>query len=71
MTIKKYIVLGVIGIKFKNSEISYTFNKALVLLIISNKCGSRDEKMFKEEKSIGITTILGLIKDMEDYEIDT
>ena len=42
--------------KFKNPKISYIFD------IICDKCGSNDEKLFKEEKSIQILTILGLIK---------
>ena len=43
-------------IKFKNPKISYIFD------IICDKCGSNDEKLFKEEKSIQILTILVLIK---------
>ena len=42
--------------KFKNPKISYISD------IICDKCGSNDEKLFKEEKSIQILTILGLIK---------
>ena len=38
--------------KFKNLKISYIFNKTWVLCIICDKCGSKDEKVFKEEESI-------------------
>ena len=47
--------------KFKNPEISYIFDKALVLSIIRAKCCSKDEKIFKEEESIEISKILNLI----------
>ena len=47
--------------KFKNSEISYIFNKTLVLFIIYNKCGSNESKILKEEEPIEILQILGLI----------
>ena len=40
--------------KFKSPKISYVFIKTLVLFIICNKCGSKDEKIFKEEESAGI-----------------
>ena len=41
------------------------FDKTLVLSIVCDKCGSKDEKIFKEE-SIEILKVLGLIKNMED-----
>ena len=40
----------------------YTFDKTLVLPIIRDKCGSMNEKAFKEEESTEILTILNLIK---------
>ena len=36
--------------KFKNLKLSYTFNKTLVKSIVCDKCGSNDEKRFKEEE---------------------
>ena len=36
--------------KFKNSKISYIFEKTLVISIICSKCKNKDEKIFKEEK---------------------
>ena len=35
--------------KFKNSKISYLFEKTLDLFIISSKCENEDEKTFKEK----------------------
>ena len=35
--------------KFKNSKISYLFEKTLDLFIISSKCKNEDEKTFKEK----------------------
>ena len=37
-------------------------DKTLVLSIICNKYGSKDEKWFKQEEQIETFTILGLIK---------
>ena len=50
--------------KFKNPKISYIFQKALVLSIIWSKNKNEDEKIFKEEESIEILKILGLIKSI-------
>ena len=36
-------------------------NETLVLSIICDKCGSKDEKIFKEEESIKVSKINGLI----------
>ena len=38
--------------KSKSLKISYIFNKTWVLSIICDKCGSKDEKVFKKEESI-------------------
>ena len=47
---------------FKNPEISYIFEKALVLSISYSKCGNVDGTRFQEEESIGILKVPGLIK---------
>ena len=47
--------------KFKNLKISYTFDKTSVVSIICVKCGSKDEKIFKEGQSIEILKIDGLV----------
>ena len=44
------------------------FYKTLVFFII--KCGSNDEKIFKEKESIEILKIFGLINDMEKYPMN-
>ena len=49
--------------KFENLKISYIFEKTLVLSIISSKCENEDEKTIKEEESIEIINILGLIRN--------
>ena len=47
--------------KFEKPKISYIFEKTLVLSVICSECENEDEKMFKEEESIEILKILGLI----------
>ena len=56
--------------KFKSHKISYNINlkKALVLSFICSKCGSKDEKIFKEKESIEILKTLGLINNIEQYQ---
>ena len=44
--------------KFKNPKISYILRKTMVL------CKNEDEKIFKEEESIEILKILGLIENI-------
>ena len=46
--------------KFKNPRMSYICQKTLLLSRICNKCGTEDEKIFKEDESIEILKILGL-----------
>ena len=50
--------------KFEKSKISYLLEKTLVLSIICSKCKNEDEKIFKEEESIEILKILGLIENI-------
>ena len=47
--------------KFEKSEISYLLEKILVLFA---DCKNEDEKIFKEEKSIEIFKIFGLIENI-------
>ena len=50
---------------FKNPKISYIFErKTLLLSIICSKCENEHEKIFKEEESIEILKIPGLIKNI-------
>ena len=54
--------------KFEKPKISYLLEKTLVLSIICGKCENRDEKIFKEEESIEILKIFGLINNIEGYQ---
>ena len=54
--------------KFEKPKISYLLEKTLVLSIICSKCKNEDEKIFKEEESIEILKILGLINNIEEYQ---
>ena len=40
--------------KFKNATKPLIFDKTLILSIICDKCGSKDEKVFKEVESIEV-----------------
>ena len=52
-------------IEFKNPKISCICCKTLLLFSICNKCGSDDEKIFKEEEKIDILTVLDIINNIE------
>ena len=54
--------------KFEKPKISYLLEKTLVLSIICSKCINEDEKIFKEEDSIEIIKILGLINNIDKYQ---
>ena len=43
---------------------SYPLEKTLVLSIICSKCKNEDEKLFKEEESVEILKIFGLIQNV-------
>ena len=61
---KLYCVICCKYRKFKNPKLSYIFEKSLVLSIIYSKCKNEDKKMFKDEESIEILKILGLIENI-------
>ena len=50
--------------KFEKPKTSNILEKTLVLSIICSKCKNEDEKIFKEEESIEIIKILGLIENI-------
>ena len=50
--------------KLEKSKISYLLEKTLVLSIICSKCKNEDQKLFKEEESIEILKLLGLIENI-------
>ena len=58
---KSYCVICRKYRKFEKPKVSYLFEKTLVLSIICSKWKNEDEKLFKEEESIEILNILGLI----------
>ena len=49
--------------KFEQRKITYLLEKTVVSFIC-NKCKNEDEKLFKEEESIEIFKILGLIENI-------
>ena len=53
---------------FEKPKISYLLEKTLVLSIICSKWKNEDKKTFKEEESIEILKILGLINNVEKYQ---
>ena len=44
--------------------------KILVLSIVCSKCDSKDENIFKEQESIVILKVFGLINNIEKYQKD-
>ena len=54
--------------KFEKPKILYLLEKILVLSITCSKCKSEDEKIFKQEESIEILKVLGLINNIEEYQ---
>ena len=50
--------------KFGKPKIPYLLKKTLLLSIVCSKCKNEDEKIFKEEDSIEIFKILGLIENI-------
>ena len=55
--------------KFEKPTISHLLEKTLVLFIICSKCKNEDEKIFKEEESIEILQIIGLIINIKSIKI--
>ena len=54
--------------KFKKTKISHIFKKTLSLSIVYSKCSHEYKQIFKEEESIEILKILGLINNIEEYQ---
>ena len=65
---KSYCVICSKYRKFEKPKISYFLEKTLVLSNICSKCKNEDEKIFKEEESIEISRVLGLINNTEGYQ---
>ena len=65
-----YITLFVVNIEnLKRLKYHTSLEKASVLSIICSKCKDKDEEIFKKEESIEMLKILGLIINMEQYQI--
>ena len=58
-----YIICGKYR-KFEKPKTSYLLEKTLVLSIICSERKNEDEKLFKEEESIEILKVLGLIENI-------
>ena len=63
---KKYIVLSVISMKNSKTLKYYTSSIQKVFSFICDKCSSNDYKLFKEEESIEILKVLGLIDNINE-----
>ena len=50
--------------KFEKPKISYLLEKTLVLSVICSECNNEDKILFKEQESIEILKILGLIENI-------
>ena len=50
--------------KFEWPKISYLIEKTLVLSSICRECKNEDEKLFKEEESLELLKIVGLIENI-------
>ena len=54
--------------KFKNPKISYIIKITLGLSIVCSNCVNEYKKILKEEESIELLKILGLITNIEQYQ---
>ena len=54
--------------QFEKPNLSYLLEQILFLSVIWSKCKKKDEKIFKEEESIEMLKILGLINNIEKYQ---
>ena len=54
--------------KLKKTKLSFIFKKTSSLSIVCSKFSHEFENIFKEEESIEILKILGLISNIEEYQ---
>ena len=52
----------------QKNKISYILKKTLSLSIVYSKCDHEYKKIFKEEESIELLKIYGLINNKEEYQ---
>ena len=57
------VICGKYG-NFEKPKMSYLLEKTWVLSSICSKCQNKDKKLFKEEESIEILKVLGLIENI-------
>ena len=50
--------------KFGKPKIPNNLEKKLILSIICSKCKNKNEKIFKEEESVEVLKILGLVENI-------
>ena len=62
---KLYCVICGMFIKFEKPKLSYLLEKTLVPSVICSKCKNEDQKIFKQEESIEILKIIGLIENIQ------
>ena len=61
---KNHIVFFSVSIENFRNLISYLLEKTLLFSIICSKSNNKDAKLFKEQESIEILKILGLIENI-------
>ena len=66
--IKLYCINYVKYRNFEKPKISYFLEKTLVLSVIYSNCKNEEKKISKEEESIEILKVLGLINNIEKYQ---
>ena len=54
--------------KSKNTKVSFLKKKTQSLSIVYSKCGHEYENIVKEEESIEMLKILGLINNLEEHQ---
>ena len=59
-----YYIISCNYTKFEKPKISHLLERTLVFSIICSRCKNEDETLFKEEESIEILKILGLLVNL-------
>ena len=60
---KYIVVVSIYVVSFRNLKYQMFSKKTLLLSIICSKCQNEDEELFKEEETIEVLTVLGLIEN--------
>ena len=59
-----YCIISCNYTKFEKPKIAHLLERTLVFSIICSRCKNEDETLFKEEESIEILKILGLLVNL-------